>query len=166
MTESGAISRWRGFRKYLLWAGLTAVVFLALAAWYTTTDSFQSMVRRRLVAELERITGGQVELGGIHTIPFRFRVDIRDLTIHGREAASDVPYVHIGRLVAQIRLISALGFEVGFSSLILDHPVVHFIVYPDGTTNQPTPQGKATSTGSPVERLFSLSIDQLEVRRG
>ena len=166
MSEPSAVPRWRRFRKYLLWVGLPCVVLSGLVSWYTTTDSFQGMVRRRLVAELERITGGTVELGAIHTIPFHFQVDIRDLTIHGREGANEVPYVHIGRLVAQVKLISALGFEVGFSSLVLDHPVVHLIVYPDGTTNQPAPGIKATSGRSPVDQLFSLSIDQLEVRRG
>jgi translocation and assembly module TamB len=166
MSEPRAKPRWRRFRNYLLSAGLTGVLLLAVAAWYTTTDSFQGLVRRRLVAELERITGGQVELGGIHTIPFRFQVDVRDLTIHGREAASEVPYAHVDRLVARVKLISALGAEIGFSSLVLDHPVVHIILHPDGTTNQPAPKLQATSPKAPIEQLFSLSIDQLEVRHG
>jgi translocation and assembly module TamB len=164
MSEPRAKSRWRRFRNYLLFTGLTGVLLLGVGAWYTTTDSFQSMVRRRLVAELERITGGRVELGGIHTIPFRFQVDIRNLTIHGREAANEIPYAHVDRLLAQVKLISALETEFGFSSLVLDRPVVHIVLYPDGTTNQPAP--KVKSAKSSIEQLFSLSIGQLEVRHG
>ncbi len=166
MSEPRAKPRWRRFRNYLLYAGLLGGLLFGGVAWYTSTDSFQSLIRRRLVTALERITGGRVELGGIHTIPFRFRVDIRDLTIHGREAASEVPYAHVDRLVAQVKLISVVGAEFGFSALTLDHPVVHIQVYPDGTTNQPARQLKGTSAKSSIEQLFSLSIDQLEVRHG
>ena len=166
MSEPRANPPWRRLRNYLLLAGPVGVLLLGVVAWYTTTDSFQGFVRRRLAAELERITGGQVRMGAIHTIPFRFQVDIRDLTIHGRDAASEVPYAHVDRLVAQVKLISALGAEIGFSSLVLDHPVVHIILYPDGTTNQPAPKLRATPAKAPIEQLFSLSMDQLEVRHG
>ncbi len=166
MSEPRAKSRWRRFRRYLVATGAVVLLLIGCLGWYATTDSFQAFVRRRVVAELERITGGRVDLGGIHTVPFRFQVEIRDLTIHGREAAGDVPYAHVDRLIAHIKLISALGAEVGFSSLVLDRPVVHFVLYPDGTTNQPAPKLKKTSAGTSINQLFSLSIGELEVRRG
>ena len=166
MSEPHAKSGWRRFRNYVLLAGLVGLILLGALSWYATTDSFQALVRRRAVAELERITGGRVDLGGIHTVPFHFQVEIRDLTIHGREAANEVPYAHIDRLIARVKLISTLGAEFGFSSLVLDRPIIHIILYPDGTTNQPAPRLKQTSTRTPIEQLFSLSIDELEVRRG
>jgi translocation and assembly module TamB len=166
MSEPRAKPRWRRFRNYLLLAGLVGLLLLGTLAWYATTDSFQALVRRRVVAELERTTGGRVDLGGIHTVPFRFQVEIRDLTIHGRETAGEVPYAHLDRLIARVKLISTLATEFGFSSLVLDHPVVHIVLYPDGTTNQPVPALKGTSTKTSIEQLFSLSIGELEVRRG
>ncbi|MBZ5705540.1 MAG: translocation/assembly module TamB domain-containing protein [Acidobacteriia bacterium] len=166
MTETGAKSRWRRVRRYLLWALVGVLLLFGGLAWYATTDSFQAMVRRRLVTELERITGGRVELGGFHTIPFRFRVDVRDLTIHGLEQPTDVPYAHVDRLVAQVKIISVLGAEFGFSQVVLERPVIHIIVYPDGRTNQPQPQVARTSAKNPVEQLFSMSINRLEVRHG
>ena len=166
MSQPRAQPRWRRFRNYLLIGGVAGLVLLGGLSWYATTDSFQLRVRRRVVAELERITGGRVDLGGIHTIPFRFQVDIRDLTIHGLEAAGEVPYAHVDRLVARVKLISVLGAEFGFSSLVLDHPVVHILLYPDGTTNQPAPKVKVTPARTSIEQLFSLSIGQLEMRHG
>jgi translocation and assembly module TamB len=166
MSEPRAKPRWRRIRNYLLLAGFVGLLLLGGLSWYATTDSFQALVRRRLVAELERVTGGRVDLGGIHTVPFRFQVEIRDLTIHGHESASEVPYAHVDRLVARIKLISTLEAEFGFSSLVLDRPVVHVVLYPDGTSNQPAPKLKGTSTRTSIEQLFSLSISQLEVRRG
>jgi translocation and assembly module TamB len=166
MSEPRAKPRWRRFRTYLLLTGVAILLLLGALSWYATTDSFQALVRRRVVAELERITGGRVDLGGIHTVPFRFQVEIRDLTIHGREAANEVPYAHIDRLVARVKLISILETEFGFSSLVLDRPIVHVVLYPDGTTNQPAPALKRSSTTTSVEQLFALSISQFEVRRG
>jgi len=166
MTETGARPRWRRFWKYLLIATAAGWILLGFALWYSTTDSFQSMVRRRLVAELERVTGGRVDLGGFHTIPFRFQVDVRDLTIHGLEAPGEVPYAHVDRLVAEVKLISVLGAEFGFRSVVLERPVVHIIVYPDGTTNQPELKVKQTSGSTSIVKLFSLFINRLEMRKG
>ena len=165
MTAAGANSRRRRIWRYLLLLASAGVLLSAGLAWYATTNSFQAMVRRRLVAELEAITGGRVELGSFHTSPFRFRVEVRDLTIHGSEGPNEVPYAHVERVVAEIKIISVLGAELGFHSLILDHPVVHVMVYADGTTNQPPPRLK-TSGETPIERLFRLSISRLEVRSG
>src|SRR5579863_543259 len=166
MKASGSTPGRRRFWKYLLWTAAGTVLLLSALAWYATTDSFQVQVRHRVVTELERITGGRVELGGFHTVPFRFLVDVRNLTIHGREAPGEVPYVHVDRLVAEVKLIAVLGAEFGFHSVVLDHPVVHIILYPDGTTNQPGPQLNAISMGDSIQRLFSLSINHLEIRRG
>jgi translocation and assembly module TamB len=152
--------------KYLLITALIGTLAVAALVWYATTDSFQAMVRRRLVTELEKITGGRVEIGSFHTIPFRLRVEVRNITIHGRESADEVPYAHADSFGAQVKIISVLGAELGFESLLLDHPVIHIIVYPDGSTNQPEPRIREVSNQPPVERLLSLSISQLEVRDG
>jgi translocation and assembly module TamB len=166
MTSRGAKPGWRPPWKYLLLACATGLVLLAALGWYMTSDSFQAMVRRRFVAELERVTGGRVELGSIHSIPLRLEVDVRDLTIHGREQPSDIPYAHIDRLVAQMQLRSALGGELQFRSMVLERPRVHLLVYADGSTNQPAPEPKSLSIGRQLERLFHFSVSRLEVRQG
>jgi translocation and assembly module TamB len=166
MTEAGAQPRRRTWWKIPLLLLLGMVPVLAGLGWYITTDSFQDMVRRRLVAELERDTGGRVELESIHTTPLQLRVDVRGLTIHGREAANEIPYAHFDRLAAQFKIISLLGAEFGFRSVVVERPVVHVIFYPDGTTNQPTPRGTQAGGGKALERLFALSITRLEARRG
>jgi translocation and assembly module TamB len=165
MSPAGANARRRALWVYFLASAFLALLLVAALGWYVTTNSFQSMVRRRLVAELERDTGGRVTLGSIHTSPLRFRVSVTDLTIHGREAAGEVPFAHVDRAVAVVRIVSVLGFEFGFHSLILDHPVLHVIEYPDGTTNQPSPR-PVRGNKTAVERLFALSISRLEVRHG
>jgi translocation and assembly module TamB len=165
MTESDARPE-RGFWKYLLLAVLAGMLALVGLVWYSTTDSFQCLARRRLIAGLEKMTGGKVELGRLQAIPLGFRIDITNLTIHGREKPGEVPYAHVDRLVAHVKVISILERELGFDSLLLDHPTVHVILYREGTTNQPQPSVTNSSAKSPVETLFSLSIGRLDVRKG
>src|SRR5450631_2021857 len=143
-----------------------SLIAFGLLAWYLTTDSFQRMVRRRVVASVEKLTGGRVELGELHTIPFRLRVDARNLTIHGREAEDQAPFLHVDRMQAEMKIISLLSQTVGLHSLVLEHPVVHIIDYPDGSTNAPVPQARLKSNQQPVEQLLSLSVSHIEVQRG
>ena len=149
--------------RHCLMAFLLLLLLVSVALWYVTTDSFQQMVRGRLIAALERATGGRVELGSFRAVPLRFQVEVRNLTIHGREAPSELPLAHMDRMDAVINLSSALGARIAFHSLTLDHPVVHVIFYPDGSTNQPTPKQQGTAD---LTQLFSTSIDRLEVSRG
>ncbi len=153
---------WKLFRLFCLFSAIA----LGLLAWYVTTASFQRVVRRRVVAALEKATGGRVEIGQLHTIPFRLRVEVRDLVIHGREASDQAPYLRVDRVTVEIKIISLLSTEIGLHSLVLEHPVAHIIVYPDGTTNQPALAVKRTSGKETAEELFSLSVSHVEVQQG
>ena len=166
MTAPPARSRWRWLWKSLLVLAVTLIVLAGGLIWYTTTDSFRNMVRNRIVEELERVTGGRAEFATLHVIPFRFRIEIRDLTIHGLEGPGQVPYVHVNSLIANVKVISALSAEFGFHSVIVDRPTIHILVYPDGSTSQPHPKPRPGSSGTDVQKLFALSINRLEVRHG
>ena len=143
-----------------------SVLAIALIGWWVTTDSFQQRMRRRVIAELEQATGGRVELGELHTIPFRLRVDARNLTIHGREAADQAPFLQVERIQAELKIISLFETSIGLHSLVLERPVFHVIAYPDGTTNIPTPSVKLASNRTAVEHLISLSVARIEAHDG
>jgi translocation and assembly module TamB len=151
--------------RLLLSFCLFGLIAFSLLAWYVTTDSFQQRVRRRVVASVEKMTGGRVELGELHTIPFRLRVDARNLTIHGQEASDQAPFLHIERLQAQLKIISLLSTSVGLHSLVLDHPVIHVIAYPDGSTNVPAPHVTASNQNA-LQQLVALSVSHIAIERG
>jgi len=158
-------------RRRILWKLFLAfcvfsLIGFGLLAWYVTTDSFQQMARRRVVASVEKITGGHVELGELHTIPFRLRVDARNLTIHGREDSDQAPFLRIDRLQAELKIISLLSTTIGLRSLVLEHPVVHVIAFPNGATNVPAPHVSLSLDQGPVEQLISFSVSRIEVQRG
>jgi translocation and assembly module TamB len=161
-----APARRRILLRLLLWFVLFSLIAVGLLSWYVTTDSFQRHVREKVVSELEKATGGRVELGELHTIPFRLRVDARNLTIHGRENSDELPFLQIERLQAEMKIISLISTTIGLHSLVLEHPVVHVIDYPDGSSNIPSPRIKYHSDEAPIERLISLSVSSIEVQRG
>jgi len=158
-------------RRRILWKLLLlfcvfTLIGFGLLGWYVTTDSFQQTIRRRVIASLEKVTGGRVELGEFHTIPFRLRVDARNLTIHGREASDQIPFMRVDRVQAELKIISLLSTTIGLHSLVLDHPVAHVIVYPNGATNVPAPPVSLSPSQGPVEQLISFSVSRIEVQRG
>ena len=153
--------------KFLLLVVGVGVVALLTALWYSTTDSFQAFVRRRVVAEVERITGGRAEVGSFHVVPFHMQVEVRNITVHGKEGPKDVPLAHADSLLAHLKVISFLLTEFGFSSVVIDHPVIHVLIAQDGTTNVPALKvDQKPAEKTPIEQLFALSIDHLSVRNG
>ncbi|HEY1265430.1 MAG TPA: hypothetical protein VGF06_18000, partial [Terriglobales bacterium] len=164
MSEPRPKSRWRKLGKFLLFNFIAVLLACAGLLWYATTDSFRGMVQRRLTSELEKVTGGKVEIGHFDLAPLRLRAELTNLTVHGREAVGEVPFVHVQRLAARVNVISVFGAQYGFHWVVLDHPTVHIIVYPDGTTNYPGAQVQAS--GDSLQRLFDLSISRLDVRHG
>ncbi len=165
MTGPGASSR--GWWKYLLILTGVGLLVLLAAFWYINTDSFQAYVRRRLVAELERITGGRAQIGSFHVVPFHMQVEVRDITVHGSEGADEIPLAHADHLLAQVKVISLLRTQFGFHFVSLEHPVIHIVVAPDGTTNIPLIKAlHDVSEKKTLDQLFALSIDHLSVRNG
>ena len=167
MTETST-ARPRRRWKYLLIAFGALVVLALLGLWYINTNSFQAYVRRRMVEEVERITGGRAEVGSFHVVPFHLQVEVRNITVHGKEDPADVPLAHADSLLAQLKVISLVRTEFGFTHLSLDHPLVHIAIASDGTTtNVPTLHVQTPlPVNQRVEQIFALSIDHLTVRDG
>ncbi len=166
MTEAAAkpARRRRGL-KILGILSIGAFLLILGCLIYVNTNSFQALVRRRLVAEVERVTGGRVEIGSIHTIPFLLQADVRGITVHGTESATEIPLAHIDRIVGRLKVSSLFGSELSFHEVILEQPVVHVAFYANGTTNIPARADLAMGK-NPVERLFALSVDHIEIRGG
>ncbi|HWR34666.1 MAG TPA: translocation/assembly module TamB domain-containing protein [Clostridia bacterium] len=146
--------------------GLSLLMLVVVAAWYLTSGRFRDFVRGRLVAQLEQMTGGRVELKTLRWNLSALEVEATDITIHGLESPDELPYAHADRLYARLKIISLLRKEAGLRQITINRPVVHIIVYPDGTTNQPTPKVKQQSNRDPVQLLFDLAIERAEVQEG
>jgi len=153
-------SRWTKFG-----VGVVLLVAIISLGFYLNSNSFRNRVRRRMVSELESITGGKVELKNFVWHFSRLQFEFDDLTIHGLEEPGDIPYAHVDHARVSAKIISIFGREISLRELYIEHPVVHLIVYPDGSTNQPAPK-KGSGAGNAVQQLFSARIERLRVSQG
>lgn len=150
--------------QVILWTLAVVVVLIGALAWYANTPGFQNRVRRAVIAELEKSTGGRVDLQRFSWRLTHLAFEADDLTIHGLEGAGQVPYAHVDRLYVRLQILSFFQPKIGLNYLEADHPVIHLIVYPDGTTNQPKP--KRPSTTNTKDEIFNLEIGRTVLDHG
>ncbi len=141
---------------------LAAIVALVL---YLRSPQFGDFVRRKVIATAEDATGGRVELGAFHWNLSRLEFEADDLTIHGLEAADQMPYVHVDRIHLRVRILSFVQTRISLEYLGLEHPVIHLIVRPDGTNNAPEPKQK-NSNNAAVQQLLDLAVARVDVSKG
>lgn len=138
-------------------AGITGIL-LVRSGW------FRERVRERIVAELERVTGGRAELGSF-TFDWRDMVaTISPLVLHGKEPATEQPLLRVESVTVGLRLISMLERKVDLASLIVDQPKLRVVFYSDGSTNWPSPA--RPGSGSWASNLVNLAVGRYEVRQG
>src|SRR5258708_34163220 len=70
--------------------GLLLLGLIAGLAIYLNSDSFRETVRSRVVAELERMTGGKVEIQSFAWKLSQLQFEARVFTIHGRKGAGEL----------------------------------------------------------------------------
>lgn len=151
---------WRAAALLLLIASLAGLFV------YLNSDSFRETVRARVVIELERMTGGKVEIASFTWKLTSLRFVAGDLTIHGKEAVGQAPYVHADRITLDFKVISLISPKISLDNVIVEHPVLHLIIYPDGSTNQPLPKVSEPRSGTAAQQLFDLDIRHVEVSNG
>jgi translocation and assembly module TamB len=155
----------RKLRKVMLITGLVLVVLLAGAFFYLNSDAFRESVRQRVIAELHQMTGGKVELESFTWKLSDLRFEARNVTIHGREAAGEVPYAHADRIAVEAKVVSLFSRKISLENVTLDGLVLHLMVYPDGSTNQPSPIATQNSNEPPAQSLFDLAVKQITARK-
>ena len=149
-------------------AGGAFLLVVALTAFFFWANSAQCerIVRRWLIAKVETMTGGRVEIASFHWHLFHLEADADGVTIHGLEAPGEAPYASIGNLRVRLSVLGFLSPKILLSDLDISHPSLHLIVYPDGSTNQPRPR-KPAKPGKPVlDTLFDLRAGRISVEQG
>lgn len=153
--------RWK--KPVVLFAAVLLLLLIA-AAWYVNSSGFHQRVRDAIIADLEQMTGGRVEVRSIQWKLWSLEVELRDVTIHGLEPAGEPPYAHADRIYAQLKVLEWTTANLGIRYVEVDNPVVHLMTFADGTTNQPSP--RLSASGAPIQGLFALEVDRAEVRNG
>lgn len=140
-----------GVMSFILWAGSTGC---------------ENLIRKRLISEIETATGGRAEIAGFHWRLLGLSADATGLVIHGREAANEAPYARVARVHVGISILGFFTPHIRVRDLELVQPALHFIVYPDGSTNQPQPRSARKSNTSGLQTLFHLQAGRVTLVQG
>jgi translocation and assembly module TamB len=148
-------------------AALAVMAVLTTAGLYFWASSaeFENMVRKRMVAWLEQSTGGRVEIASFHWRLLHLQADAGGLVIHGTEDAGDAPYARIDRVQVRLSILGFLSPSLRLRDLDLFRPAFHFIVYNDGSTNQPHPRKPRRQGKGAIETLFDAQAGHLSVEQ-
>src|SRR6185312_5418147 len=144
----------RKLGRIIILTGLALAVIVIGALIYLNSGSFRETVRQRVIAELQQMTGGRVELESFTWNLSTLHFEASNVTIHGREATGEVPYAHADRISVDVKIVSFFTRKISLENVAIDRFVLHLMVYPDGTTNQPPPQPSTSSEESPTQNLF------------
>jgi translocation and assembly module TamB len=151
----------------LLMAGVVVLLLLGgtlALVLYLRSPQFNDLIRQKVVASIEDVTGGRVELGAFHWNLSHLDFEATNLVIHGLERSSAAPLAQVATIRVRAHVVSLLRKRVDLTYLELDRPQIHLTVSTDGKTNVPEPRQKGTS--DPVQQLFDLAISRVELHDG
>ncbi len=149
-------------RKYLRWTAAAAAflmgVLIVAAAVVLPSDWFREQVRRRIVAEVERATGGRAELGSFRFDWRRLRAEMRDFVLRGGEPPEEEPLFRVDRVVVGLKIVSLFRRDVDIALLELDRPELWIRKDEQGRSNLPRPPtaqptGRKRDVLRPIVRL-------------
>ncbi len=158
----------RGVKIALAAAGAVAVLILVAVVagiLILRTTWFANEVRQKVVATVERSTGGRVEAPRFRFEWRHLHAEIDNFTLHGLEPAGAPPLLTARRIVMQFRLLSPLQGGINIASLVVDGPRVNVMVFANGTTNIPHP-ATASNTGQSLQDVVKLAIGHFQVVDG
>ena len=160
----------RFFLRHLPLAVAFTAISLALLAvgLYSVASSatFENGVRKRLITSIEELTGGRAEIASFHWRLLHFEAEADGVVVHGLEDSGEAPYAKINHLRVVFSLRNLFSPTVRLRSLEIDHPSFHFIVYPNGSTNQPQPRQPRNSSNSAIDTLFEMHAGRITVEQG
>jgi translocation and assembly module TamB len=154
--------RWTHGVGFILF--LAAAVGLALYIAFTTGFA-NRILRNEVIQVIADRTGARVEIHKFRFYPWKLRVEIEGLTLHGLEGPLAEPLFHADRIAVEARILSLFHRKFSLEEVTIDRPVLAVSVDRYGHSNvpprRPRPKGKLWQ-----ETLFNLRIARLELRDG
>jgi len=159
----------RRLRRFFLLGACVLFVLIAtpIAIYlWASSAATQELVRRRMIATLEETTGGRVEIATFRWNLFDLNADAGGVVIHGLEAPNEAPLAQIDHLSASITVLGIFSPHILLRNLEVQHPAFHLLVYPDGTTNVPTPRKRKTPSTPVLDTIFNFQAGRVALQQG
>ena len=156
------------WKKLILWIpALTVLVILTLTLGALLLVKTSPRVRKVILAKVSRHLsqpiGKQVAIGDFRLHLRNFGLEFFEVVVHGREAQSAPPLLHIQRLTVDIHFASALLGQLYLRKLLIDRPVVH--ISTDSSSKNHPAEPKSEPSRS-VETVFDLAVEECVVKDG
>ena len=135
-------------------------VFIARSGW------LREKVRLRVISEMEKATGGRVEIGKFQWNWQTLTAELDDLVLHGTEPAGAPPLLRVKTLVVGLKIVSLWKEDFDIAMLRVDEPKTYLLVAADGSTNVPNPKVPQKSDKSAAETILDLRITQFALNNG
>ena len=142
--------------------GIATLAVLAILP----SEWLQEKVRERIVYEVERVSGGRVEIGKFHFDWKTLTAEVAPFVLHGTEPAGEAPLVQADSVRVGLKIISLLEKRVDLTSATLLRPKVNILVDGNGRLNLPEPKVARSGKIDPIQSVVSLKIKRLTVKQG
>ncbi len=153
-------------RTKLILSALALLLTLAGGlSWFLNSGAIDRYVVERAILEVEKSIGARLIIGKIKIDVWGGRAVLEDITLRGKEAASEEPLFSAKQIQIQAGLASLSASRVDLRGLLVKEPKFHLVTYPDGTTNIPGPKIRTNDRGA-LETIINWRLGKLEVEHG
>ena len=143
--------------------GLALLLAIVSVFFLMRSRGFHRFVLAKIEQTASESTGGRITIQRYDFHWSNLSADLYGIVIHGREKPGTQPLLEVNRLFVDVRIVSLLNKEVDLNEIIVDHPVVRYVTYPDGTSNIPQPKTPKQQSNT---NLFDLGIKHVLLDRG
>ncbi|MBI1749352.1 MAG: translocation/assembly module TamB domain-containing protein [Acidobacteria bacterium] len=155
--------KWKRWLKIL---GAMAAALIVVAVILVQTGVVARWARKSVIARIEKMTGGRVELKEFRFSVVGLRAELDDFTLHGREPEGTPPFFHADKLVVDLRVVSFFRRKITLDEVRMEKPNVHVRIDKEGRSNAPAPKTERPAGQPWRERIFELTIRELRVDHG
>ena len=126
------------FRRLLYGLGALALLVI-IAAGVLSTPWAQRAIQRRIITNLENLTGGHIQVYSFSFSPLLLQATFREFVMRGKEPDSAPALFSAKTMVVRLHPISLVRRKLLLHSLDWDNATIHVNSQPDGSTNLPEP---------------------------
>ncbi|MBV9158242.1 MAG: translocation/assembly module TamB domain-containing protein, partial [Acidobacteriaceae bacterium] len=147
-------------------AACCLVVVIGLSTFFALqTNWFKNKVRERVIAAVEKASGGRVEIGAFNYSARGLTAEFRNFMIHGSEPQGSTPLFQAKSVRIRLKIVSILKRNVDIASLVVEHPEISLLRGSDAITNIPPLKVRQTASKTGAQ-LLDLKVGHLEFNHG
>jgi translocation and assembly module TamB len=160
--KEGLTTRWKVSKPVRITLYLMEnLLVLALAVLLVMSSAwFQHVLETQVVANLENLTGGRVEIAHFRFKPWLFQITMQEVVLHGSEAAGQPPLISVHDVEIGLSPGQFLHRRLRLRHVDLDELQVHLRTNSQGISNLPVPLERI-SPQQGLANLMNLSIGRL-----